>query len=163
MKSFLLLFLMIGGTAMAQTMKGNAQGSSDVDVSDKEVDQFVSAFQSAQSVQQEMQQKMMSSIKDKGMTVEEFTKMRKESMDPEKDMSGSADKQKKFKQVKGEIEKIQPKMQKKVESAIEESGLTMKRYQAIASAVRSDQSLQQKIQKKMAAQQAGGMQGGGGM
>jgi hypothetical protein len=152
---------MIGGTAMAQTM--DAKSSSQTEVSDKEVGQFVEAYQNAQSVQKKMKSKMMTSIKDKGLTMQEFMSMRRTSMNPKKEMTASAEKQKKFKKVQADMKKMQPKMQKKVESAIEKSGLTMKRYQTIGAAVQKDKELQQKIQNKMMKSSGAMQKGGGGM
>jgi ABC-type Fe3+-citrate transport system substrate-binding protein len=84
-------------------------------------------------------------------------------MNPKKEMTASAEKQKKFKKVQADMKKMQPKMQKKVESAIEKSGLTMKRYQTIGAAVQKDKELQQKIQNKMMKSSGAMQKGGGGM
>lgn len=155
----LFVFLFIGTSAsmMAQVnSQMSQQETKATDVSDKELNMFADAYQSVQMANQEAQQKMMKMIQDKGMDVQRFQEIQQASANPNQESDATAEEMKKHQELVGEFQKMQPQLQKEMENAVVSSGLSMERYQAVASALQNDQALQQKLQKIMMEQQTKG-------
>ena len=47
---------------------------------------------------------------------------------------------------RNKLEKLQPEFEAKMKTIIEDSGLSLDRYQALGAAIQADQALQQKLQ-----------------
>lgn len=123
----------------------------DVDVSDEEAATFADAAMNAQKIQIEAQKKMISLIEDEGLDIETYQKIARS-----KQMGQSADsgdftnsEMDKFDAATSSIQEIQPEIREDVTSAIEETGMKMKRFQDISRAAQQDSALQIQIQQKM--------------
>lgn len=119
----------------------------DKKVSDDELKQFVTVAQKAQAMNQESQQEMVKAVEEKGLDVQRFNEIRQAEQDPNKDVDANAEELKKYASANASIEKIYIGVQEKIEANIEKEGLSMTRYQEIATTVQSSPELQEKIQK----------------
>lgn len=135
-KLFLFAFLLGGITIFAQQQ----------DVSDTELAQFADAYINLQIQNQEMEQEVVSVIQKEGLELERFNEIQEASMNPNQENTASADEMKKHAKVMVELEKLQPKMEKKAIEGIEKTGITFEKYQSLAAAIQADQGLQQKLQ-----------------
>lgn len=149
-KSLLIMFVMMGSVvSFAQTTKAAD------DVSDQELNQFVQSYKDVQAANNEAQQDMMKMIEDEGLDVQRFQTIQQASTDPAKEVDATKKEMAAHKKITNKIQAMQPELEKKMQGIIEDDGLTMDRYQAIAMAIQKDQTLQQKVQSKMMAQQTG--------
>ncbi|MEH6408597.1 MAG: DUF4168 domain-containing protein [Leeuwenhoekiella sp.] len=140
---------LIGGmslTTQAQETQAPATTTAATEVSTAELNKFADAFQEVQVENQTAQQKMMGIIKDKGLDVQRFNEIQKSKMDPNSTVEVTDEELKMHAAVVAELEKMQPELETKMEAIIEDSGLTLDRYKAVAMALQNDKTLQQKFQ-----------------
>lgn len=116
------------------------------DVSDTELAQFADAYINVQMQNQEAQQEMVTIIENEGLDVETFSAIQQASMDPEQKADATADEMKKHANATAKIEKLQPQLEKKAIDGIESTGITLERYESLASVIQRDQGLQQRLQ-----------------
>lgn len=131
-------FITFGTAVMAQ---------SDNKVTDDELKQFVASVQKIQILNQESQQQMIKIVEDNGLKVERFNEIAEAAQDPNKASDASENEMKKFTDINTSIEKIYASSQKKIEEIIKVEGLSIERYQIIASEIQSKPELQERIQK----------------
>lgn len=125
-------------------------------VSDADLEKFADAYMSLQKGSQEVQQKLVSAIEEEGLTAQRFNEIHQASMDPNTASDASAEEKKQHKAALAEVQKIQEGNQKKMEKKVKEKGLTMEKYQEIASKLQQDPEMQQKLQAMMMKKQGGG-------
>ncbi|QLE01172.1 DUF4168 domain-containing protein [Galbibacter sp. BG1] len=115
-------------------------------VSDADLQKFAEAYMSIQQENQKAQQQMAAKIQEEGLELERFNEIHKASMDPNTEVEATDEELAMHKAAVSELEKMQPALEAKMKGIIEESGLTMERYQTVAMSVQADQGLQQKLQ-----------------
>lgn len=117
-------------------------------ISDKELKEFASVYPEVRDESQKAQQKMAAVIEKDGMQLKRFNELQTATL---RNKKIDADKKelKTFKTIKKELDKMQPQIQKKIQSLIKSSGLTVARYQTIASAIQTDPDLKSRFQKIM--------------
>lgn len=150
MKKFFssLLFVFAVGTASvtAQTTT-MPQQQEKIEVSDAELMQFAEVFQKMRMMNQEVQQEMMTAVQNEDFELQRFNEIHQAKMDPKKEIETTKEEDKKYDAVVTELETIQPEFQKKMQDVIVNSGLSMERYQKLATALQADATLQQRLQE----------------
>lgn len=138
---FLLFFVFTATALMAQVNQTK--------VTDTELNQFASVFQQMRMMDQEIQQKMMQVVEAEEMDIQRFNKLYKANMDPAVDAKPSKEEQQKYENIIAEIEKMQVVFQEKMEKTIGDSGLTVERYQQIATILQTNPELQERLKKAL--------------
>ncbi|WP_416441776.1 DUF4168 domain-containing protein [Leeuwenhoekiella sp. A16] len=150
---------LIGGmslTTQAQETTAPAATTAATEVSTAELNKFADAFKEVQVENQTAQQEMMGIIKDKGLNIQRFNEIQKSTMDPNSKLEVTDEEMKMHAAIVGELEKMQPELETKMEAIIEDSGLTLDRYKAVAMALQNDKGLQQKFQSILMKKQTEG-------
>lgn len=144
-KSIVLALSLIIGTSAFVQAQDNA---SNIDVKDSELEEFANVYQQLMQRNQEIQQELIGMIEDEGLSIEKYQELREADLNPEAtpEEASQADLDKKEK-IDGKIKELEPKIQKEQTELIEKSALGSDRYNEIAMALQSDQSLQQKVQE----------------
>ncbi len=148
MKSMVLALGMLTATfSFAQTAPmPQQQNQVQIEVSDAELDKFAQVFQGMRAANQGIQQKMMAVIEAEEMDVETFNEIHKAKLE-NTEVDAAPEDVKKHEKAVEKIEVMQVDFQKEMESLITDSGLSIERYQEIATAMQVDQELQQRLQK----------------
>lgn len=115
-------------------------------VSDAELQQFADAYMAMQKENQQAQQVMAKTIEEEGLELDRFNEIHKASMDPNTEIEASEEEIAMHKAAITKLEKLQPEFEAKMKTIIEDSGLSLDRYQALGAAIQADQALQQKLQ-----------------
>jgi len=116
-------------------------------VSDGELKQFASAFQHVQNINQQAQQEMAKAVEGEGLGIQRFNEIQQARQDPAQEASATEEEIEMFNSAYKEIEEIQRGAQQKMQEKIVEEGLTIPRYQEIATSIQASPELQQKIQE----------------
>lgn len=116
------------------------------EISDTELTQFASAYQEMQIQNQEIQQKIVKMIEDEGMDVQRFSAIQQASMDPNQEVEATDSEIKMHQNVIVKIQKMQPQFEKEASDKIVATGLTMERFETLATVIQKDQALQQRLQ-----------------
>jgi hypothetical protein len=134
---FLFFYVFTATSLLAQADQGK--------VTDAELNKFATVFQQMRMMNQQVQQKMAQSVAAEEMEVQRFNEIHKAQLDPEKEINTSSEEQEKYEDIVLEIEKAQLDFQKKMEEAIQKSGLSVERYQQIATRMQKDTQLQERL------------------
>lgn len=137
----LLLFLIFSTTAvMAQAEQK--------EVTDAELSKFATTFQKMRMMNQKAQQQMTAVIEDEGIEIKRFNEIHQATMDPAVEVDASKEEQEKYEVIIAEIERLQPGFQKKMQELVAESGLSMERYEQIATKLQTDPQLQERLRNE---------------
>lgn len=134
----MLLFLVFSTTAI---MAQDAQTK----ITDEEISKFATTFQQMRMMNQEVQMAMGEAIKNEDLEIARFNEIHKATMDPAAEVEVTAEEQKKYDNIVSDIEEMQIGFQKKMEDTITASGLSLERYQQIATKLQTDPELQERL------------------
>lgn len=146
----------ITGLFIALFIVGSISATAQTQVSDVELNKFADAFTQVQTENQKAKQQMVSIIEEKGLELERFNTIQQGKMDPNKTVEATDEELAKHQAIVGELQKMQPVIQGKMETIIKDSGLTLTRYQEVASALQTDKELQQELQSILMKKQTQG-------
>lgn len=123
------------------------------EVSDKELQQFMTAFQEMQTFSRQIQQEMVAAVQEQGLEAQRYSEIQQAQQNPEADSDITAEELEMFQSASQAVQKIQSEAQEQMEENISDAGLTQRRYQEISMMLQSDPQLQQKAQSMQQAQQ----------
>ncbi len=120
------------------------------DVSDKDLDLFVSAYRDVQQVQQEMNTKTSDMVDDSSLTHEEFQNLYQAygNKDEAAINQFSQEQQNAFSELSNDITALQKSMQEDMIAAINDNNLSVDKFNAIMTAVQEDSDLYTKFQER---------------
>lgn len=146
----LLLFVgMFAGTiAFAQTAPQPQVQETQANVSDAELEKFGQAVKALQSAEQETQKKMIAVVEEQELNIEKFNEIHQAKMQKQ-EVNASKEDLKKHEKAVAKLDEMQPEIMKIMENIVTQNGLTMERFQQIASAMQTNQELQQRLQQLM--------------
>ena len=144
---FILVFVMGSATVVAQNTKMPQQQN--IEVSDSELSEFAKVFQQMRVINQEAQQQMIQVVQDSDLKLERFNEIHQANLDPNKEAKTTDAESKKYEVAVTKLETIQPKFQERMKNLIDNSSLSVERYQQLAMALQSDASLQQRLQEEL--------------
>lgn len=144
---FILVFVMGSATVVAQNTKMPQQQN--IEVSDSELSEFAKVFQQMRVINQEAQQQMIQVVQDSDLKLERFNEIHQANLDPNKEVKTTDAESKKYEVAVTKLETIQPKFQERMKNLIDNSSLSVERYQQLAMALQSDASLQQRLQEEL--------------
>lgn len=121
----------------------------DQDISGKELSQFAVAFQQVRFINQSSQQDMVKALEVEGLSVKRFNTINQDEQNPNKEVDASEEELKKYKSAMKSVEDIQVKTQEDLLAKIKDFGLSLERYQEIATQLQSDENLQQRLSEIM--------------
>jgi hypothetical protein len=143
-KTAVLFLLIVFGVG------ANAQPNSEKEITDNEISKFVTSVQHIQHIEMEMQQQMVGELEKENMEVDRFNEIIQSQQDPESGAKPATEEEIiVIQKITQNFERIQMETQNKMIGKIEETGLTVERYQEIMAALQTDPELQSKVQESM--------------
>ena len=137
----LLLFVFSTTALMAQVEQKK--------VTDAELSKFAVTFQKMRMLNQEVQTKMSEVVSAEEMEIKRFNEIHKAELDPAIEVKASAEEKEKYQEIVTQIEAMQVKFQSQIEETIKQSGLTVERYQEIATRLQTDPELQERLKEEL--------------
>lgn len=133
-----------------QQMPGQMQQPQDIDVKDQEIQKFVDAAMEIQKLNQQMQQEVGKAVQDEGMKQERFNEIHRSQQSQQPGQANASDQEmQQYQNILDKLQQVQSGAQEDMRKVVEESGLSMQRYQQIATAAQQDTTLMKKIQQQM--------------
>lgn len=117
-------------------------------VSDKDLKDFAAIYPKVQAEGEKAQQKMAAVIEKDGMKLDRFNEIQTAKLQNQKS-DASPEELKTFDKITGDLDALQPDIQKGMESLIKSSGMSLEKFQTIASAIQTDKDVQSRFQKIM--------------
>lgn len=143
-KTAVLFLLIVFGVG------ANAQPSLEKEITDNEISKFITSVQQIQHIEMEMQQQMIGELEKENMEVDRFNEIIQSQQDPESGAKPATEEEViVIQKINQNFERIQMETQNKMIGKIEETGLTVERYQEIMAALQTDPELQSKVQESM--------------
>ncbi len=119
------------------------------DFTDQELQQFIEANKVAIGVQQSAEQKMISAIEKEGLDIQTFNEILTSKQNPEAETQATPEDQGKFNTAVEEVVKIQEEMMTEMESAIQETGISVEQYEEILLAYQQSPVVQEKLNQML--------------
>ena len=133
-----------------QQMPGQMQQPQNIDVKDQEIQKFVDAAMEIQKLNQQMQQEVGKAVQDEGMKQERFNEIHRSQKSQQPGQANATDQEmQQYQNILDKLEQVQSGAQEDMRKVIEGSGLSMQRYQQIATAAQQDTTLMKRIQQQM--------------
>lgn len=118
-------------------------------VTDEELSKFGQTFQKIRMMNQQVQMNMAQVVSNEGMDIKKFNEIHKASLDPAVEVEVSGEEKEKYDNIVTRIEEIQLDFQSKIEETIKENGLSVERYQDIATRLQTDPELKERLKKEL--------------
>lgn len=117
------------------------------DISEAELQQFMTVSQQIQTINQEVQQEMAKVVQDEELGVQRFNEIQRAQMNPEQQVDATNEEMKKYEKSVQQFKEIQVDAQQRMEKKISDEGLTVERYQEIVKAIQSDPEVQNQFRE----------------
>lgn len=147
--TLIALFVCFVGIQAQVTAPAQPELLNSEDVSDQQVDQFVSALQDVQKIQEESQPKMIKAIEDEGLEPQQFVQAA-QAMQQGQETGLNEEDQKKFNSVQQKVMSIQVEANNEIETRIKEKNLTLDQFNQIYLSFQQKPALNERIQKRLA-------------
>jgi hypothetical protein len=147
--AFVLGFLLLAGSAMAQGKMKQMKSSKADSITDKELKKFAAVTSELQKMQQTQQRQVQNILAEKDMEMRRFQQIMMSKRNPKMadSIEVTAKEKKTMKEIQPKLQKMQQQSRKKMMGAMQENGLNPQRFQAIMRAVQSDRAVMQRFQK----------------
>lgn len=134
--------------AMAQVVPPPAQPAP-VEVTDEQLDRFVSAYQALQVIQQENQAEMLAAVEAEGLTVDEFNAMAQTMQSPAGADALPPQQAEPFMAAAEQVSAIRADVRDEMAAAIQAESLTIEEFEQILMMARQDPMLQEQINQRL--------------
>ncbi len=125
-----------------------APQSAPVEVTDDQLDQFVSAYEAVQTIQDEIRADMVAAVEAEGLTVDEFN-MIAQAMQTPNSPEVPPQQAEPFMAAAEQVAAIQVTAQEEIEAAIEAEDLAVEEFEQILQLAQQDPALQEQINQRL--------------
>lgn len=145
-----------GGEA-ASELSADTESSLDLDavepatdISDADIEKFLDAVEQVQTVSQVAQEEMILAVEAEGMSLDRFSEIQEKLMNPESDISPiTQEEERLLDRIDAKMREMEPELERQSRAAIERTGMTAERYQALSLGIQGDSLLRSKAQIMM--------------
>ncbi len=113
------------------------------DISEEDLREYTRITEKAQNVAADIQNTMISEIENAGLEVERFHEIDRAQLQA-LDIEVSEEEMQRYSQASEKVEELREKNKRKQEEVIEDSGMTLERYEEISASLQYDEELYQK-------------------
>lgn len=151
LKGLLAATLMLGApaAAVAQGQETPAQAAP-VEVSETQIDRFVSAYQAIQTIQQSVQAELVSAVEAEGLTVDDYNAIAEAQQSPETVAEVAPDQAAQFAAAAEQVATLLEAAREEMQAAIEAENLSIDEFEQILAQAQQDPALQQAITERLA-------------
>lgn len=121
------------------------------EVTDEELNRFVTALQTVQEIQIETQATMSEAIEAQGMTEQRFSEIHNAQRNPEIDLTAEITEaeEETYEAVLAQLISLQRGAQEEMQDAVASEGFNVQRFNEIIMAIQQDQELAQRVQEML--------------
>ena len=118
-------------------------------ITDSELEKFSTVFEDLRKLDKKIQRNMITIVSEENMDIKRFNELYKKDLDPNREVELSGEEMEKFTHIVEEIETMQVNFQKDIEQTIRNSGLSVEKYQQIATRLQIDAELQARLRNSV--------------
>ena len=138
------------GCPFQKITQGYAIAQTSEDLTAKDLEKFALTVKKQRSLAQETERKILEIIENEGLSRQRFREIAQQKSDPEVSIENFSDEEiEKFENVFPEVKKIAKEDQLKQRKLVQSQGFTIQEFNAIATRVQNDRSLQREVLKLM--------------
>lgn len=119
------------------------------EISDSELEKFSKVFKDLRALDKEIQSNMIDIVSEEKMNIQRFNELYKKDLDPKQELNLSEEEKEKYAHIVEEIENMQIDFQNDIEETLKNVGLSVEKYQQIATRVQLDAHLQKRLRKSV--------------
>ncbi|MBD1918712.1 MULTISPECIES: DUF4168 domain-containing protein [Cyanophyceae] len=152
-KGLLTATLLLGVPAAAVAQEQDAPAPAQVapvEVSETQIDQFVSAYQAIQTIQQAVQADLVAAVEAQGLTVDDYNAIAESQQSPEAAAEIPPEQAEQFAAAAEQIATLREGARTEMRSAIEATSLSIEEFEQIMTQAQQDPALQQVIVERLA-------------
>ncbi|MGF1520374.1 MAG: DUF4168 domain-containing protein [Nodosilinea sp.] len=153
LKGLLAATLMLGAPAAAVAQGQEAPAPAEaapVQVSETQIDSFVSAYQAIQTIQQSVQAELVSAVEAEGLTVDDYNAIAEAQQSPETVAEVAPDQAAQFAAAAERVAALREEAREEMQAAIEAENLSITEFEQILAQAQQDPALQQAITERLA-------------
>ncbi len=153
-KGLLAATLLLGAPAavVAQEQEAPAPApaqAAPVEVSETQIDRFVSAYQAIQTIQQSVQAELVSAVEAEGLTVDDYNAIAEAQQSPETVAEVTPDQASQFAAAVEQVATLRQKAREEMQAAIEAENLSIDEFEQILAQAQQDPALEAKIVERL--------------
>lgn len=158
-KSLLAATLMLGApaAAIAQGQEAPApaqpaqseQPTPTMEVSEGQIDRFVSAYQAIRAIQQDAQAELVAAVEAEGLTVDDYNAIAESQQSPETAAEVPAEQAEQFAAATAQVATLREGVREEMQAAIVAEELTIEEFEQILALAQQDPALQQAIVERL--------------
>ncbi|MBE9156659.1 DUF4168 domain-containing protein [Nodosilinea sp. LEGE 06152] len=156
-KSLLAATLMLGvpAAAIAQGQEAPTQAPAQseqpaaMEVSEGQIDRFVSAYQAIQTIQQSVQAELVAAVEAEGLTVDDYNAIAESQQSPETAAEVPAEQAEQFAAAAAQVATLREGAREDMQAAIVAEELTVEEFEQILAQAQQDPALQQAIVERL--------------
>lgn len=120
------------------------------DITDTDIEKFLDAVEQVQYVNQVAQEEMMAAVESEGMSLVRFSQIQEKLMNSDAPVDPiSVEEESQLDRIDAKMRELEPELERQSREAIETTGMTPERYQALSLGIQADSSLTAKAQMRM--------------
>lgn len=127
-----------------------AQAAPPVEVSETQIDRFVSAYQAIQTIQQAVQADLVAAVEAQGLTVDDYNAIAASQQSPEAAAEVPPEQAEQFAAASEQVATLRDGARTEMHAAIEATSLTVEEFEQIMAQAQADPALQQVIVERLA-------------
>ncbi|MGB3308099.1 MAG: DUF4168 domain-containing protein [Nodosilinea sp.] len=158
LKSLLAATLMLGvpAAAIAQEQEtpdpaqpAQSEQVAPIEVSEGQIDRFVSAYQAIQAIQQAAQAELVAAVEAEGLTVDDYNTIAESQQSPETAAEVPAEQAEQFTAAAAQVATLRADVRQEMQAAIVAEELTIEEFEQILAQAQQDPALQQAIVERL--------------
>ncbi len=132
-----------------QQMQNQQADTSEIQVPERELRQFVNGMHQIQAIDQKVQQEMLNVLEEIGLDPERYQELSRMQQAPDESAGMTEQERGQFRQAQERIQEIQRDATQQQQEAIQNAGLDLQRFQELSSTIRQNPDLMAKYQDLM--------------
>jgi hypothetical protein len=158
LKSLLATTLMLGvpAAAIAQNPEtptpaqpAQSEPVAPIEVSESQIDRFVSAYQAIRAIQQAAQAELVAAVEAEGLTVDDYNAIAESQQTPETATEVPAEQAEQFTAAAAQVATLRADAREEMQAAIVAEELTVEEFEQILAQAQQDPALQQAIVERL--------------
>ncbi|WP_081972503.1 DUF4168 domain-containing protein [Leptolyngbya sp. KIOST-1] len=147
------LLLGVPAAAIAQGQEAPAPAQAEqptqVEVSEGQIDRFVSAYQSIQAIQEAVQAELVAAVEAEGLTVDDYNAIAESQQSPETAAEVPAEQAEQFAAAAAQVTTLRQGAREEMQAAIAAEEMTIEEFEQILTQAQQDPALQQAIVERL--------------
>ena len=153
LKSLLAATLILGAPAAAIAQAQETAAPTQIEVSEGQIDRFVSAYLAIHAIQQEVQAELVAAVEAEGLTVDDYNAIAESQQAPTAETEVSPEQAEQFAAAVEQVTTLREGARQEMQAAIAAEALTIDEFEQILAQAQQDPALRAQISQRLSSGQ----------